>query len=79
VTAAAPKPGRGGRRAGAGRPALPGATEVRVLLGPEHLALASALGAGTISAGIRRALELAAANPAATAAPETPNAPRGTS
>lgn len=49
----------GGVRPGAGRPALDGATNLRLInitLGAEHIATAKELGKGNISLGIRRAL-----------------------
>jgi hypothetical protein len=51
---------RGGARPGAGRKPVGAAAETSVLLTAEQHAIAAALGGGTVAAGIRRALDMAA-------------------
>lgn len=62
------KPGRGGRRAGAGRKAKDGADKLRrvtLSLDPASLAIAQTLGGGEVSVGVRKALRLAVVKDAA--------------
>ncbi len=57
----ATKRGRGGARAGAGRPAVDAPVRVTVYLSQVQAATAKALGAGNTTAGVREALDRAGA------------------